>query len=163
MYRWDPNLAVDFGFWSANDSSKRYLPDQISTGEYRDAFYAISDDLRSLGDSIVVKRSGCLSLIDSPGVVHVGIFAPREQRDRRLANRLRIGIGEASKLVRRFYNDRRGWFASLADTEPEDRSLYDIVLDVDHQTMPDSEIVNQIVRESIQVKYGDEAHPAVAL
>ena len=107
MYGWDPHLAVDFGFWSDTNSSKRYLPDQISTDEYRDAFYAISDDLRSLGDSVVVKRGGCLSLTDSPGVVHVGIFAPREQRDRRLANRLRIGIGEASKLVRRFDNDRR--------------------------------------------------------
>jgi hypothetical protein len=162
MYGWDPHLAVDFGFWSDADSSKRYLPDQISTDEYRDAFYAISDDLRSLGDSVVVKRGGCLSLTDSPGVVHVGIFAPREQRDRRLANRLRIGIGEASKLVRRFDNDRRAWFSNLANTEPEDRSLYDIVLDVDHHAMSDSEIANQIVKESIQVKYGDEAHPAVA-
>jgi cytidylate kinase len=162
MYGWDPHLAVDFGFWSPNDSSKRYLPDQISTNEYRDAFYATADDLRTLGDSVVVKRGGCLNLTDSPGVVHVGIFAPRDQRDRRLANRLRIGIGEASKLVRRFDNDRRAWFSKLADTEPEDRNLYDIVLDVDHNDMSDSEIATQIVRESIQVKYGDEVHPAVA-
>jgi cytidylate kinase len=79
-----------------------------------------------------------------------------------LAKRLRIGIGEASKLVRRFDNDRRAWFAKLANTEPEDRSLYDLVLDVDHNRASGSEIANQIVRESIQIKYGDEAHPAVA-
>ena len=103
-----------------------------------------------------------MSLTDSSGVVHIGIFAPRDQRDRRLAKRLRIGIGEASKLVRRFDNDRQAWFSKLANTEPEDRSLYDIVLDVDHHRMSDSEISNQIVRESIQVKYGDEAHPAAA-
>ena len=76
MYEWDPNLAVDFGFWSDTESSKQYLPDQISTEEYRDAFYAIADDLRSMGDSIVVKRGGHLSLTNTSGVVHVGILLP---------------------------------------------------------------------------------------
>ena len=161
MYGWDPHLAVDFGFWSDSDSTKRYLPDQISTDEYRDAFYATSEDLRSMGDSVVVKRAGCLSLNDSPGVVHVGIFAPREQRERRLANRLQVGAGEAARLVRRFDNDRRAWFSKLAGTEPEDRNLYDIVLDVDH-AKSDSDIADSIVRESIQVKYGDEAPPVGA-
>ncbi|MBT3995664.1 MAG: cytidylate kinase-like family protein [Chloroflexi bacterium] len=161
MYGWDPHLAVDFGFWSKSDSPKRYLPDQISDDEYRDAFYATSDDLRTLGDSVVVKRGGCLSLIETPGVVHVGIFAPLDQRERRLSRRMKVGIKEASKLVRRFDNDRRAWFGKLADTDPEDRNLYDIVLDVDHGTS-DSEIADKIVRESIQVKYGAEAHPMPA-
>ncbi len=161
MYGWDPHLASDFGFWTKSDSKKRYLPDQISTDEYRDAFYATSEDLRSLGDSVVVKRAGCLSLTDTPGVVHVGIFAPRDQRERRLSRRLKVGMGEAAKLVRRFDNDRRAWFAKLADTEPEDRSLYDIVLDVDH-VISDSDIAEKVIRESIQVKYGDEAHPVPA-
>jgi cytidylate kinase len=114
-----------------------------------------------MGDSVVVKRGGCLSMINSPGVVHVGIFAPRDLRERRLARRFRVGIGEAGKLVRRFDNDRRAWFEKLADTEPENRDLYDIVLDVDHTTS-DSDIADKLVRESIQVKYGDEAHPAMA-
>ncbi|MDA1280379.1 MAG: cytidylate kinase family protein, partial [Chloroflexi bacterium] len=130
-YGWDPHLAVDFGFWRDSPDTKRYLPDQISTDEYRDAFYATSADLRSLGNSVVVKRGGCLNLSKTPGVVHVGMFAPREHREHRLARRLHVGIGEASKLVRRFDNDRRAWFAELADTEPEDRNLYDIVLTVD--------------------------------
>ncbi|MEE8045718.1 MAG: cytidylate kinase-like family protein [Dehalococcoidia bacterium] len=161
MYGWDPHLAVDFGFWADNESSKRYLPDQIGTDEYRDAFYATSDDLRSMGDSVVVKRAGCLNLINDPGVVHVGIFAPIEQRETRLSKRLRVGAGEAAKLVRRFDNDRRAWFAKLADTEPEDRNLYDIVLDVDH-SRSDSEIADQVVRESIQIKYGNEQQPVIA-
>lgn len=164
MYGWDPHLAVDFGFWSDSntDSTKRYLPDQISTDEYRDAFYAISDDLRSIGGSVVVKRGGCLNLTGSPGVVHVGIFAPLEKREQRLAQRLRVGAGEAAKLVKRFDNDRRAWFSKLADTEPEDRSLYDIVLDIDH-SISDSEIAENLVRESTQIKYGDGAQSAVAL
>ena len=69
--------------------------------------------------------------------------------------------GEAAKLVRRFDNDRRAWFAKLADTEPEDRNLYDIVLDLDH-SVSDSEIADQVVRESIQIKYGDAHQPVVA-
>jgi len=161
MYGWDPHLSVDFGFWSKSDSKKRYLPDQISTNEYRDAFYATSDDLRSMGDTVVVKRGGVLSLTDTPGVVHVGIFAPRDQRERRLSRRMKVGIGEAAKMVRRFDNDRRAWFSNLAGAEPEDRSLYDIVLDVDHGTT-DSEIAEKVVRESIQIKYGNEAHPAAS-
>ncbi len=161
MYGWDPHLTVDFGFWSDTESTKRYLPDQIGTDEYRDAFYAISDDLRSMGDTVVVKRGGCLNLTNDPGVVHVGIFAPRDHREQRIARRLRVGAGEAAKLVRRFDNDRRAWFAKLAGTEPEDRSLYDIVLDLDH-TNHDSEIADKIVQESIQVKYGNEPHPAAA-
>jgi cytidylate kinase len=164
MYGWDPHLAVDFGFWSDSNtnSTKRYLPDQISTDEYRDAFYAISDDLRGIGDSVVVKRGGCLSLTDDPGVVHVGIFAPREKREQRLSQRLRVGASEAAKLVKRFDNDRRAWFSKLADTEPEDRSLYDIVLDLDH-SISDFEVAENLVRESIEIKYGGEAQPAVAI
>ena len=91
----------------------------------------------------------------------MGIFAPLDQRERRLSRRMKVGIKEASKLVRRFDNDRRAWFGKLADTDPEDRNLYDIVLDVDHGTS-DSEIADKIVRESIQVKYGAEAHPMPA-
>lgn len=158
MYGWDPHLAVDFGFWSDFDSKKRFLSGQISTEEYRDAFYAISDDLRSVGDSVIVKRGGCLSLNDSPGVVHVGMFAPREHRERRLAKRLRVGVGEAAKLVRRFDNDRRAWFAKLSDSEPEDRSLYDIVLNVGGDAS-DSDIADKLVREAIQVKYGEGIQP----
>ena len=158
MYGWDPHMAVDFGFWSDAESSKRFLPNQITTDEYRDAFYAIADDRRSLGDSIVVKRGGCLSMTDIPGVVHVGIFAPREHRERRMARRLRVGASEAAKLVKRFDNDRRAWFANLSGTEPEDRSLYDIVLNVGDDSS-DSDVADKLVREAIQVKYGDEFQP----
>ncbi|MDP6665939.1 MAG: cytidylate kinase-like family protein [Dehalococcoidia bacterium] len=158
-YGWDPHLAMDFGFWNDNEPSKRFLPDQITTDEYRDAFYAISDDLRSLGDSIVVKRGGCLNLTDAPGVVHVGIFAPREQRERRMARRLRVGAGEAAKLVKRFDNDRRAWFANLSGTEPEDRGLYDIVLDTGDGSS-DSEFANRLVHEAIHIEYGDGVQPA---
>ncbi|NQW20291.1 MAG: cytidylate kinase-like family protein [Chloroflexi bacterium] len=161
MYGGDPHLAVDFGFWAELQSTKKHLPNQISTSEYRDAFYAASDDLRTIGDSVVVKRAGCLSLADSPGVVHIGIFAPRDQRERRLSQRMQVGIGEASKLIRRFDTDRRAWFSKLAETEPEDRSLYDIVVDVDLGTS-DSEIADQIVKESIQFKYDGEVRPALA-
>jgi len=161
MYGWDPHLAVDLGFWNDAGPSKRYLPDQISTDEYRDAFYATGDDLRSLGDTIVVKRGGCLSLTDMPGVVHVGMFAPREHRERRMARRLRVGASEAAKFVKRFDNDRRAWFASLSGADPEDRSLYDIVLDIDDYSS-DSEIADKLIHEAIQVKYGGEAHPAPA-
>ena len=159
MYGWDPHMAVDFGFWDEAQSSKRFLPDQISTDEYCDAFYAIADDLRSLGDSIVVERGGCLNMTDTPGVVHVGMFAPREHRERRIARRLQVGASEAAKLVKRFDNDRRAWFSKLANTEPEDRSLYNIVLDVDGYSS-DSEIADTLVGEAIRVKYGDEFHPA---
>ena len=33
MYGWDPHIAVDFGFWTDSNTTKRYLPDQISTDE----------------------------------------------------------------------------------------------------------------------------------
>ena len=158
MYGWDPHMSMDFGFWNENEPKKRYLPNQISTDEYRDAFYAIAGDLRSLGDAIVVKRGGCLSLTDSPGVVHVGLFAPREHRERRIGRRLRVGASEAAKFVKRFDSDRRAWFSHLADTEPEDRGLYDIVLDLDGNSS-DSEIADELVREAIQVKYGDGFQP----
>jgi hypothetical protein len=52
-------------------------------------------------------------------------------------------------------------FSKLTDTEPEDHDLYDLALDVSHE-VSDSEIANTVVRESIKIKYGDEAHPAVA-
>ncbi|TDI92981.1 MAG: hypothetical protein E2O75_02460, partial [Chloroflexi bacterium] len=161
MYGWDPHLAVDFGIWNDTESSKRFLPGQISTDEYRDAFYAVGDDLRGLGNSIVVKRGGCLNMTDTPGVVHIGIFAPREHRERRIARRLRVGASEAAKLVKRFDNDRRAWFSKLANAEPEDRSLYDIVLDVGDD-LSDSDIADSLVREAIQVNYGKAFQPLLS-
>ncbi len=161
MYGWDPHLAVDFGFWNDAERSKRFLPNQIGTKEYRDAFYATAEDLRSLGNTILVERGGCLSMTDAPGVVHVGIFAPRAHREKRVARRLRVGSSEAAKLVTRLDSDRRAWFSNLADTEPEDRNLYDIVLDLD-DTSSDSDIADKIVREAIQVKYGNEFQPVTA-
>lgn len=162
MYGWDPHLAMDFGFWQETTTSKRFLPDEISTDEYRDAFYATSEDLRNIGDSVVVKRGGCLNLNEVPGVVHVGIFANLKHRERRLANRLRVGASEAGKLVRRFDSDRRAWFEKLANTEPDDRNLYDIVLEVDGEKS-DDKIADELVYQAMKIKFGPESQPILAV
>ena len=65
-------------------------------------------------------------------VFHVGVFAPREKRIIKMAERLNVGVGEAKALLEKFDAERRAWFRKIADTEPEDQNLYDLVIESDN-------------------------------
>ena len=41
-------------------------------------------------------------------------------------------FGEAKELLEKFDVERRAWFRKIADTEPEDQNLYDLVIESDN-------------------------------
>jgi len=112
--------------------SEKKLPGQISDAEYIEAFFSVGYQQANSDGSVIVKRGGCLNMKGESNVFHVGVFAPREKRIIKMADRLKVGVGEAKLLLEKFDAERRAWFRKIADTEPEDQNLYDLVIESDN-------------------------------
>ncbi|MDA0232718.1 MAG: cytidylate kinase family protein [Chloroflexi bacterium] len=111
-------------------STRKELPGQISNSAYRDAVYDNAARYLAEGNVVLTHRAGCLTLKDRHEAVHIGLFAPRDKRVARVAYRYRIGAQEADEWVETMDAARSAWFRELADQDPQDRSIYDITLDV---------------------------------
>ena len=122
-------------FWNIPEYRERAvkkLPGQISDAEYIEAFFSVGNEQTSSEGSVIIKRGGCLNMKSESNVFHVGVFAPREKRIIKMAERLNVGNGEAKALLEKFDAERRAWFRKIADTEPEDQNLYDLVIESDN-------------------------------
>ena len=109
----------------------RERPHEISDGEYADAVQLVNAKLADTGALVLVKRAGCLTLRDSSDALHVGLFAPRDYRVVNLARQMAIGTLEASERLEARESHRSKFFNRVAGTDPEDLSLYDVVIQAD--------------------------------
>lgn len=107
----------------------RISPSEIPDREFVEVVRQVGAELAERGDVVLVKRAGCLTLRDEPGVLHVGLFAPREERVRRFAGRFGVGIAEAESMLADAEKARRRFFKRLAGAHPHDEQLYDLALD----------------------------------
>ena len=134
-------------------SGRKELPAEISMDEYRDGVYAVADQYASEGNIVLTNRAGCLTLDHRPEVVHIGLFAPRDLRVERTADRYRIGNLEASDWVQMMDRARAAWFNELAGAHPYDMELYDIAVDATLFT-DDSVAAVNIARAAREVREG---------
>ncbi len=111
-------------------SERRDLPGLISDAEYKSSVFSVAERYLTEGNVILTHRAGCLTLKDRPEAIHVGVFAPKDNRIARVAYRYRIGNQEAEEWVDTMDQARSAWFQHLADQDPQDRSIYDLALDV---------------------------------
>ena len=113
------------------------LPGQISDKQYIQGIYDVAKTfVEDDQDLVLVKRAGCIT-IDHPQVFHIGLFAPKDFRVARMANRLQVGAGEADEIVTGLEHARSAWFAKIADADPMDRSLYSDVFELGSDTTDD--------------------------
>ncbi len=134
-YGYDPMVMPAYGadayaFLDDGDDERplRISPSEIPDREFVDAVRQVGAELVERGDVVLVKRAGCLTLRDEPGVLHVGLFAPREHRVRRFAGRFGVGIAEAESMLGDAEKARRRFFKRLAGAHPHDEQLYDLAL-----------------------------------
>ena len=136
------------------------LPAEISDEEYLAAVHETAHSFIAEGnDLILVKRAGCLTLKDKPGVVHLGLFSPRASRVRRVSQRLGVGILDAEDIVRGLENARAGWFTKISGADPSDPDLYTLRFDTGDE-MSDEQVAQRVVSSALEMQFG---HVALAL
>jgi cytidylate kinase len=111
--------------WYVDRPAIRTMPAEITDAEYHDAIHSVAGQFVEEGqDVLLVKRAGCVTLRDAPGVVHIGLFANRDHRVARLRHRLRVGVLDAEDALDKLERARAAWFMKLGDVHPEDPDLY---------------------------------------
>ena len=94
---------------------------------------ALGDHIRAVaasGDAVIVHRAGCLELRDEPATLRVGLFAPWEERVRRLLMREGMKhIEEAERALVERERSQIAYFKEFHSADPHDRSLYDLSID----------------------------------
>lgn len=133
-------------YWSQMFDGKKRLPAEISTTEYIEAIHDTADEFANEGSLLLVKRAGCVTLQNRPEISHIGLFAPRDLRVSRVAQRLTIGTGEAEDIVTGLEHARSAWFNKIGEADPQDPDLYDMTFKLD-QDMDDDSVFDRLVSE----------------
>ena len=94
---------------------------------------ALGDHIRAVaasGDAVIVHRAGCVELRDEPATLRVGLFAPREERVRRLMMREGMKhVEEAERALTERERSQIAYFKEFHSADPHDRALYDLSID----------------------------------
>ena len=109
----------------------RERPHEIPDDEYADAVQLVNAKLAETGALVLAKRAGCVTLRDHDNALHVGLFAPKYYRVINLARQMTVGTLEASERLEAREGHRTKYFNRVAGTDPEDLSLYDIIIRAD--------------------------------
>ena len=109
----------------------RKRPHEIPDDEHAEAMQLVNAKLAETGALVLVKRAGCVTLRDHDNALHVGLFAPKDYRVINLARQMTVGTLEASERLEAREGHRTKYFNRVAGTDPEDLSLYDIIIRAD--------------------------------
>ena len=94
---------------------------------------ALGDHIRAAaasGNAVIVHRAGCVELRGKPATLRVGLFAPWEERVRRLMMREGMThIEEAERALVERERSQIAYFKEFHRADPHDRSLYDVSID----------------------------------
>ena len=135
----------------------KMLPAEISDKEYLEGVYRTAHSFIAEGnDLILVKRAGCLTLRDKPGVVHLGLFSPWASRVNRMANRLGVGVSDAEDIVRGLEKARAGWFTKISGADPADPDLYTLRFETG-DNVSDEQVAQRAVSSALEMRYGSAA------
>jgi cytidylate kinase len=94
---------------------------------------AVNDVVKGLyrsGDVVIIGRGANLILADAPGVLHVGMLAPREMRVETIMWRERFTREQAQAYVEEVEQARVDFFRKFFKVNPNDPNLYHIVLNL---------------------------------
>ena len=135
----------------------KMLPAEISDKEYVAGVYRTAHSFINEGnDLILVKRAGCITLKDQPGVVHLGLFSPWASRVNRMANRLGVGVSDAEDIVLGLEKARAGWFTKISGTDPSDPDLYTLRFKTG-DNVSDEQVAQRAVSSALEMRYGSAA------
>ena len=108
------------------------------------------DNLFDLGNTVLVHRAGCVEAGDR-SALKVGLFASWEDRVERIMKREGLkSVSDAKNTIDRSEKLQREYFGDVYGAQPEDPSLYDIVVDTSSENIPVASIkVARFARQSL--------------
>jgi len=111
------------------------------------------DNLFDLGKAVLVHRAGCVEAGDR-SALKVGLFASLEDRVERIMKREGLKLAsDAEKTIKRREKLQREYFGDVYGVQPEDRSLYDIIVDTSSENIPVASIkVARFARQSFTLQ-----------
>ncbi len=101
---------------------------------YTSLFYALTYELASQGDVVIVGRGSQIVLRGVPGVLRVRVVAPTEIRVQRIMERHNCPQDEAWDYVNKYDTENRNQIRSIFDVDPRDWALYDLVINTEKLT-----------------------------
>ena len=111
------------------------------------------DNLFALGKAVLVHRAGCVEAGDR-SALKVGLFASWEDRVERIMKREGLKLAsDAEKTIKRREKLQREYFGDVYGVQPEDRSLYDIIVDTSSENIPVASIkIARFARQSLTLQ-----------
>jgi cytidylate kinase len=91
---------------------------------------AVVKDLAKGGNVIIVGRGGNMILKDMPGVLHVGVVAPKDRRIRTIMQREHLEAKEASEFVDLHEAARVSYFNKFFGVHPDSPSCYHLMMNM---------------------------------
>ena len=116
--------------WDESTTGPKTNPHEVRPKHLAEA---LGDHIRAVaasGNAVIVHRAGCVELRDKPATLRVGLFAPWDERVRRLMMREgMMHIEEAERALVERERSQVAYFKEFHSADPHDRSLYDLSID----------------------------------
>ena len=116
--------------WDESTAGPKTNPHEVQPKHLAEA---LGDHIRAVaasGNAVIVHRAGCVELRDEPATLRVGLFAPWDERVRRLLIREgMVHIEEAEQALVERERSQIAYFKEFHSADPHDRSLYDLCID----------------------------------
>lgn len=103
---------------------------------YHEKVTAVMRDLAAAGNVVLVGRGGQMVLAGQPGVLHVRIMAPREQRIRAVQARCNVPVDVATARIEASDRARAGYLRRSYGVSGDHAGLYDVTLNMAQFTVP---------------------------
>jgi cytidylate kinase len=100
----------------------------FDTPTHTSLFKALTFEEASRGNVVLVGRGAQIILRDVPGVFRARLVAPKALRVERIMERYSFTRDEAEEYVRRSDHEREGLIHSIFHVDPNDWSLYDVIV-----------------------------------
>lgn len=105
---------------------------------YTSVFEALTFEQASRGNVVIVGRGAQIILREIPGVARVRIVAPKDIRVKRIMERLNFSREEAEDFAHKYDHERENLVRSIFQSDPQDWSLYDVIVNTERFSAGDS-------------------------
>lgn len=106
-------------------------PPQVNDEAFLEATTKVVQDYYRAGDVVIIGRGANVILANSPGVMHVGLVAPVDQRVETMMQREHLERDDAVAYVRELDEAWQTYFRRYFKASPTDPSLYHMILNME--------------------------------
>ena len=148
--------------WDVSPSGPRVKAAELDAADPAELAETRLRTLAEQGKAVLVHRAGCLEARDAPSSLRIGLFAPWEDRVRRIMAREGINRSAvAERVIRERQQAQVDYFGRFHGAHPDDESLYDICIDTGSEHLDASaRRVAREVRSMLSLQPAADASPA---